>query len=60
MPAFSALNQGSALNPRTLNPGTTVLNEPKTEDHFLITVVPAFSVLGFRALPGFKALNSGN
>ena len=24
-PAFSALNPGSALNPRTLNPGTTVL-----------------------------------
>ena len=23
-PAFSALNPGSALNPRTLNPGTTV------------------------------------
>ena len=24
------------------------------------TVVPGFSVLGFRALPGFKALNAGN
>ena len=24
-PAFSALNQGSSLNPRTLNPGTTVV-----------------------------------
>ena len=24
-PAFSALNPGSTLNPRTLNPGTTVL-----------------------------------
>ena len=24
LPAFSALNSGSALNPRTLNPGTTV------------------------------------
>ena len=23
-PAFGALNPGSALNPRTLNPGTTV------------------------------------
>ena len=27
--AFSALNPGSALNPRTLNPGTTVLVEEK-------------------------------
>ena len=25
LPIFSTLNQGSALNPRTLNPGTTVL-----------------------------------
>ena len=25
LPDFSALNPGSALNPRTLNPGTTVL-----------------------------------
>ena len=25
-PAFSALNPGSALNPRTLNPGTTVFD----------------------------------
>ena len=24
------------------------------------TVVPGFSVLGFRALPGFRALNAGN
>ena len=26
----------------------------------LYTVVPGFSVLGFRALPGFRALNAGN
>ena len=25
-----------------------------------ITVVPGFSVLGFIALPGFRALNAGN
>ena len=29
LPDFSALNPGSALNPRTLNPGTTV---PSAED----------------------------
>ena len=32
-PAFSALNPGSALNPRTLNPGTTVF--PKGPKRYL-------------------------
>ena len=28
--------------------------------YILYTVVPGFSVLGFRALPWFRALNTGN
>ena len=29
-------------------------------EYFVSTVVPGFSVLGFRALPGFRALCTGN
>ena len=50
MPAFSALNPGSALNPRTLNPGTTVVCPTVTVPHIchitLVIFPSQLSVIG--------------
>ena len=45
------------------NPVNIIMSMPSFVKDILSetsTVVPGFSVLGFRALPGFRALNTGN